>query len=184
MKKIFLFVLMMLTGLYYAQVSVFAAMSSNDPNVVQSFITANPKHPKVPELKKKLMNMRYVGGSGGGDVAAEPKISNLTPKKLEKNINKSKTSESAEKTAAVLTNLFSNDKNNKETVLQIVNRSACELVVKINGKKFYNLNVSSKNQNYILIEKGNYNITTSICGASYTSSKTINANTVITLGVK
>ena len=185
MKKIFLLVFVTATGLYYAQVSVFAAMGSNDPNVVQSFIIANPKHPKIPELKKKLATMRFSSGSGGGDAIAQPKVSTLTPNKLEKNINRSNTSEDAKKTAAVLTNLFNDNKYSKEAVLQIVNRSSCELVVKVSSKKkFYNLNVPSKNQNYILIDKGSYSLTTSICGASYSSNKNINASTVITLGVK
>ncbi len=188
MKKIVLLVMIAVSGMYYAQVSVFTAMNSNDPNVVQSFITANPKHPKIPELKKKLQGMRYtvVSSSGSGnDAEAKPKVSKLTTNKLEKNISKSKTSESAEKTAAILTNLFNDNKYSKEAVLQIVNRSSCELVVKVAGKKkYYNLNVPSKNQNYILIEKGNYNLTTSICGASYTSNKSITASTIITLGNK
>ncbi len=162
---------------YNAQVSVFTAMSSKDPNVVKSFINANPKHPKTPELKQRLLSMSYAGNS---DVA-KPKVSNLTSNKLEKNIDKSKTSEDAKKTANLLTHLFQDDPKSKETILQIVNKSACNLVVKISGKKFYNLTISPKNQNYILIEKGKYNITTSICDAKYSSSKTLNSSTVITL---
>ncbi|QIG90501.1 hypothetical protein G6R40_12930 [Chryseobacterium sp. POL2] len=187
MKNLVLLTMLLISGLYAAQVSVFAAQSSKDPAVVQAFIAANPKHPKVPELKKKLSTMSYtVTTSGSGnDAEAKPKVSKLTASKVEKNINKSKTSENAEKTAAILTNLFNDNRNSKEAVLQIVNRSACELVIKVSGKKkFYNLSVPSKNQNYILIEKGTYNLTTSICGASYTSNKSINASTIITLGNK
>lgn len=167
----------MLSVYFSAQVSVFTAMSSKDPSVVKSFIDANPKHPKTPELKQKLLSMGYAGNSE----VAKPTVTKLTPKKLEKNIDKSKTSEDAKKTANLLTHLFQDDPKSKETILQIVNKSSCNLIVKISGKKFYNLTVSPKNQNYLLIEKGKYTISTSICDAKYSSSKTINSSTVISL---
>jgi hypothetical protein len=53
--------------------------------------------------------------------------------------------------------------------------------VKISGKKFYNLDVPAKNQNYILVDKGYYTLTTSVCDAKYSSVKNINKDIVVTL---
>lgn len=177
MKKIYTFFLLIFSLYCSAQISVFAAMKSKDPAEVRAFVDANPKHPKTPELQKKLLSMRYTVSPE----AAKPVISKLTPEKMEKNIEKSKTSESGKKTAELLTNLFANNATSKQTILQIVNKSACDLVVKVSGKKFYNLNVLPNNQNYILVDKGNYTIVTSICNASYSQTKNLTANTVITL---
>lgn len=180
MRKINALLFLICSAFCVAQVSVFAALKSNDPTEVKTFIDANPKHPKTEELRKKLLTMRYTGSS---DVA-KPVISKLTPEKMEKNIEKSKSSESGKKTAEILTNLFADNKTSKQTILQIVNKSACNLVVKVSGKKFYNLNVPSNNQNYILVDKGQYTIATSICDVTFSQSKNINANTVITLNNK
>lgn len=180
MKKINCLLFLICSAFCIAQISVFAALKSDNPTEVQSFIDANPKHPRTPELKQKLLSMRSTGNSE----IAKPKISTLTSDKLEKNIDKSTTSESGKKTAEILTNLFQNDKKSKQTLLQIVNKSACNLVVKINGKKFYNLTVPSKNQNYIMVDKGSYTISTSICDATFSQTKSLTENTVITLNNK
>lgn len=179
MKKTILFLMLVVSGLYYGQVSIFAALQSNDRSVVEGFIRANPKHPRVPELTKKLQNMGYTS------TEARPTTSKLTASKFEKNINNANSSENAKKTAALLTNLLNDNKYSKDAILQIVNKSDCELVIKVNGKKkFYNLSVPAKNQNYVLVDKGSYTLTSSICGVSYTSNKNISMNLVLTLGNK
>jgi hypothetical protein len=38
-------------------------------------------------------------------------------------------------------------------------------------KKFYNLTVPANGQNYILVDKGSYNVSTSICDATYNQIK-------------
>ena len=65
--------------------------------------------------------------------------------------------------------------------MQIVNKSKCNLIVKISGKRFYNLNVPANNENFILIDKGSYTVTTSVCDAKYSSNKNIGKDIVITL---
>ena len=93
----------------------------------------------------------------------------------------SETSEKNKRTADLLTHMFSNDPNSKEAYVQIVNKSKCNLIVKISGKKFYNLTVPANNQNFILLDKGNYTLTSSICDAKYSSSKSIKGDISITL---
>ena len=94
---------------------------------------------------------------------------------------KGEPSEQAKKTAAILTSLFNNDTNKKEAIVQFVNKSKCNLIIKISGKKFYNLTVPSNGQNYILVDKGSYNVSTSICDAVFNQNKALTKDVIITL---
>lgn len=92
-------------------------------------------------------------------------------------------SEQNKKTAAMLTHLFNNDPMDKEAYINIKNRSKCNLIVKINGKKYYNLDVPAKGQNFVMVEKGEYILTTMVCDAKYSSLKKINKDIEIELNV-
>ena len=96
---------------------------------------------------------------------------------------KSGASEQHKKTAAMLTHMFNNDPMDKEAYINIKNRSKCNLIVKINGKKYYNLDVPASGQNFIMVEKGDYVLTTSVCDAKYSSLKKINKDIEIQLNV-
>ncbi|PTT41760.1 hypothetical protein DBR28_03565, partial [Chryseobacterium sp. HMWF028] len=82
-------------------------------------------------------------------------------------------SEENKRTAAMLTHLFNNDINKNEAYVNIKNRSTCNLIVKISGKKYYNLTVPAKGENFILVDKGEYVMTTMVCDAKYSSIKKI-----------
>lgn len=92
-------------------------------------------------------------------------------------------SEENKKTAAMLTHLFNNDLNKNEAYVNIKNRSACNLIVKISGKKYYNLTVPAKGENFILVDKGEYVMTTSVCDAKYSALKKITQDIEIALNV-
>ncbi|OCA78604.1 hypothetical protein BBH99_07925 [Chryseobacterium contaminans] len=96
---------------------------------------------------------------------------------------KSEPSESNKKTAAMLTHLFNNDINKNEAYVNIKNRSSCNLIVKISGKKYYNLSVPAKGENFILIDKGEYILTTMVCDAKYSSLKKITQDVEIALNI-
>ncbi|WP_265129367.1 DUF6759 domain-containing protein [Chryseobacterium oranimense] len=98
-------------------------------------------------------------------------------------VAKSGPSEANKKTAAMLTHLFNNDMNKNEAYVNIKNRSSCNLVVKISGKKYYNLTVPAKGQNFILIDKGEYILTTMVCDAKYSSIKKVTQDIEIALNV-
>ncbi len=98
-------------------------------------------------------------------------------------VDKSGPSEANKKTAAMLTHIFSNDINKNEAYINIKNRSSCNLIVKINGKKYYNLSVPAKGENFILIDKGEYVLTTMVCDAKYSSLKKITQDIEIALNV-
>lgn len=153
---------------------------SNDPQVIANFVKYNPNNPKTPEFKRKL----YALISGGNSAVAKPTITPLTKKNLEKEVKrdlKDGTNDRNKQTAALLTRIFSNSPNEKDAYIQIENKSKCNLIVKISGKKFYNLTIPANNKNFILVDKGNYKLTTSVCDAQYSSIKNVNKDIVITL---
>ena len=55
--------------------------------------------------------------------------------------------------------------------------------MKISGKKYYNLDVPANGQNFIQIEKGEYVLTTMVCGAKYSSIKKITKDIELQLNV-
>ncbi|PKF74727.1 DUF6759 domain-containing protein [Chryseobacterium sp. PMSZPI] len=95
----------------------------------------------------------------------------------------SEPSEDNKRRAAMLTHLFSTDINKNEAYVNIKNRSNCNLIVKINGKKYYNLSVPAKGENFILIDKGEYVLTTMVCDAKYSSLKKITQDIEIALNI-
>jgi hypothetical protein len=97
---------------------------------------------------------------------------------------KSEPSERSKNTAALLTHMFNNDPMDKEAYINIKNRSKCNLIVKITGKKYYNLDVPARGQNFVLVDKGEYVLTTMVCDAKYSSIKKITKDIEIQLNIE
>jgi len=164
------------------------ALKTTDIKVVAAFIKQNPNHPRVPEFKRKLVAMmNNTKSPKEQEKIAKPIVKPLNKENLKTEVkkgssgSKSGVSEQNKRTADLLTHLFSNDPNRKEAYIQIVNKSNCNLVVKISGKKFYNLTIPAHNQNFILVNKGTYTLTSSICDAKYSATKKVSQDISITL---
>jgi len=189
MKRFLFFLTLFFSVLCCAQSQYTEAQveKSTDPRVIANFIKYNPNHPKTPEFKRKLIAAINNNKTPAKQAAvAKPSIAPITTAKLNTVIKKdvAKTggvSEKNKKTAELLTHLFNSDASSKSAYIQIINKSKCNLIVKISGKKYYNLNVPANNQNFILVDKGSYIVTTSVCDAKYSSSKNINKDIVLTL---
>ncbi|MDR3025702.1 DUF6759 domain-containing protein [Chryseobacterium sp.] len=97
--------------------------------------------------------------------------------------SKAEPSEENKRRAAMLTHLFNNDVNKSEAYINIKNKSSCNLIVKISGKKYYNLSVPAKGENFILVDKGEYIMTTMVCDAKYSAPKKITQDIEIALNV-
>lgn len=189
MKKIVYLLLCFMSFFVYSQSKYTEAQveKSSDPQVIANFIKFNPDHPRTPAFKQKLfalINNEKTPTQASN--AAKPTVAPINTKKLENVVNRdvAKTGEVSpkhKKTAELLNHLFNSDPNSKTAYVSITNKSNCNLIVKISGKQFYNLDVPANNQNYILVDKGNYTITTMVCDAKYTSVKNISKDVVITL---
>lgn len=189
------------------------AESTHEARIIAGFLKQNPGHPKTDYFKRKLIQIIMADNSPEAKPTITPlskdKIAKITNNNeagsaktlasntgnasaartvnyagIDNSSKKSEPSEKNKKTAAMLTHLFNNDPMDKEAYINIKNRSKCNLIVKISGKKYYNLDVPASGQNYILIEKGDYVLTTMVCDAKYSSVKKINKDIEIELNLR
>lgn len=186
MKKTLFLILFCLSGCAFSQTYTVAQVEkTTDMKVVAGFIKQNPNHPKTPEFKRKL----YAMINGDKPAVAKPKVEPLKKREMATTIRKDVRKDGAvsaenKKTAEILTHLLNNDPSKREAFIQIKNLSKCNLIVKISGKKFYNLTVPASNDNYILVDKGTYTITTSVCDAKYSSVKNVREDIIISLNAR
>lgn len=172
----------------FAQSNYSAAQveKSTDPRVIANFIKNNPNDPKTPEFKRKLIAVINSGKSSSQQAkVARPNVKAISTSKLstsiKRDVAKDGSNDKHKRTADLLNHLFNTDPTSRTAYVQIVNKSKCNLIVKISGRKFYNLDVPANNQNFLLVDKGSYTLTTSVCDAKYSSTKNIGKDIVVTL---
>lgn len=189
------------------------AETSNEPRIIAGFLKQNPGHARTDFFKKRLITIIMADNSPEAKPTIKPlskdKIEkivnnselnkgktipvntsntatpqrNVTYASVGNTSKKSEVSDKNRKTAAMLTHIFNDDPSDKEAYINIKNRSNCRLIVKISGKKYYNLDVPAKGQNFVLIDKGEYVLTTMVCDAKYSSLKKITKDIEIQLDV-
>lgn len=188
MKKSLYFLFLFISIFVYTQSKYTVAQveKSTDAQVIANFIKYNPSHPKTPEFKRKLFAVINNDKTPTQQArVAKPTVTAVNTTKLKNEIKrdvaKNGTNTSHKRTEDLLNHLFNSDPRSRTAYVQIVNKSKCNLIVKISGKRFYNLDVPANNQNFILVDKGSYSVTTSVCDAKYSSTKNIGKDIVITL---
>ncbi|WP_312077991.1 DUF6759 domain-containing protein [Chryseobacterium sp.] len=184
------------------------AESSQEARIIAGFLKQNPGHAKTEYFKRKLIGIIMADNSP----EAKPTITPMSKGKVEKittnpdfpsksmasNTNtvtkksvnyastgskKSGSSEEHKRTADYLSHIFNQDDSDPNAYINIKNRSKCNLIVKITGKKYYNLNVPANGQNYVQVQKGEYVLTTMVCDAKYSSLKKISKDIELELSV-
>lgn len=186
-KTLYLFVFL-LSAFSFAQskYTVQQVEKSTDAQVIANFIKFNPDHPRTPEFKRKLVAVINNDKTPSQQArVAKPTVKPVNKAVLAKQVNRDVaahgTNTKHKRTEDLLNHLFNTDPSSKTAYVQIVNKSKCNLIVKLSGKKFYNLDVPANNQNFILLDKGTYSVTTSVCDAKYATTKSIAKDIVITL---
>ncbi len=187
------------------------AENSSEARVVAGFLKQNPNHPKVDHFKRKLMDIimatpspaesKPMMASVGKDKVApkadnfsKPLASNTSLKSAapSRTVNyasvggtskKSGPDEHGKKTAALLTHLFNNDISDTEAYVNVKNKSKCNMEMKISGKKNYNLIIPARSESYVMVDKGDYQLSTKVCDSPYTTSKKIEKDIEIALNV-
>lgn len=67
--------------------------------------------------------------------------------------------------------------------MQISNKSNCDIIVSFSGRKQnYSLNIAKRSKNHILIEKGEYMISSIVCNAQFATNKNIQKDITMVLG--
>ncbi len=191
MKKT-LFLFLFFFSLLYAAQSKYTAEQvekTNDIKVIANFIKNNPNHPKTPAFKQKLANIvmrenQTVAKSAAEKAMDERKLSAAKPSATPSKTPRKGITSEHQKTAETLNHLFNENPNKSEAYIKFRNASNCAIVVKISGRKNYSLNVPAKGENYVLVTKGPYNISSMICGASFSKKKNVTGDFVMFLGTK
>lgn len=199
MKKILLIIsIIILASCNSANVknSTQNILESKNINEIENFLeTAHPDDPRRRILKSKLIALKNSewtkGKKNAQPMVARPIISEI-PVSLMKNSSSSEaeefkhliastSKEHTDKTVKLLNTMFNEDISSKEVILLFKNNSECNLVLRIQGKDFYNMAVPAKGENSIVINKGNYTLTSNVCDVVYSSQKDIKKSIFLTI---
>ncbi|WP_027381186.1 DUF6759 domain-containing protein [Chryseobacterium daeguense] len=171
-------------------------LESKDIKEIESFLkTSHPDDPRRTVLKPKLIALKNAewtkGKKDAKPMEARPVISEI-PTGFFKNSGSSEaeefkqliastSKEHQDKTVKLLNAMFNEDISSKEVILLFKNLSDCNLVLRIQGKNFYNMAVPAKGENFIVINKGTYILTSNVCDVVYSSKKDINKSIFLTI---
>lgn len=196
MKRV-LFSLLLLTSVTAAaQKKKTDILKTSNIKEIENFLaTAHPDDPRRSVLKPKLIALKNTAWTQGAKhakpMAARPIVAEI-PNSVIRRPNSSEAEEFTQlmteasaahkdRTVKLLNTLFDQDINRKEAILLIQNNSDCNMIVRIQGKKFYNIAIASKTENSVVLEKGNYQINSNVCDVKYSSSKSIDNNMIVML---
>ncbi|WP_449400585.1 DUF6759 domain-containing protein [Chryseobacterium wanjuense] len=167
---------------YFKKKLIQIIMADNSPEAKPTIKAVSEDRIKQEILENNSLNSsKTIAANTTGTATPERTVTYASVGGASK---KTGTSEQHKKTAAMLTHMFNNDPMDKEAYINIKNRSKCNLIVKISGKKYYNLDVPANGQNFLLVDKGEYILTTMVCDAKYSSLKRINKDIEIELNLR
>lgn len=171
-------------------------LKSTDIKEIEEYIkNTHPDDPKKSVLKPKLIALKNAEWTKGARTAkpmeARPVISDI-PKSIMRNPNSDDaeefkkliaetSAEHKEKTVKLLNAMFNEDITRKEAILLFKNNSDCNIVLRVEGKDYYNLAVPAHGENFIVINKGSYTLSSNICDIKYFSQKDIKKSIFVTV---
>lgn len=190
MKKILttLLFLILASGSASAQKKTKDILKSTNIKEIEEYLkNAHPEDPKKIVLKPKLIALKNSEWTKGAQTAkpmeARPVMTDI-PNRFMRNSNSNDAEEfkkliaetsdqHKDKTVKLLNAMFDEDITRKEAVLLFRNNSDCNIVLRIEGKDFYNLAVPAHGENFIILNKGSYTLNSNVCDVKYTSQKDI-----------
>ncbi len=171
-------------------------LKSIDIKEIEEYIkNTHPDDPKKSVLKPKLIALKNAEWTKGARTAkpmeARPIISDI-PASIMRNpysddaeefrkLITETSAEHKEKTVKLLNAMFNEDITRKEAILLFRNNSDCNIVLRIEGKDYYNLAVPAHGENFIVINKGSYMLNSNICDMKYISQKDIKKSIFVTI---
>lgn len=171
-------------------------LKSIDIKEIEEYIkNTHPDDPKKSVLRPKLIALKNAEWTKGARTAkpmeARPVISDI-PKSIMRNPHSDDaeefkklitetSAEHKEKTVKLLNAMFNEDITRKEAILLFKNNSDCNIVLRIEGKDYYNLAVPAHGENFIVINKGSYTLNSNICDMKYISQKDIKKSIFVTI---
>lgn len=195
MKKI-IFAITLFSALpISAQKSKSDILKSVNISEIESFLkTAHPEDPRRSVLRPKLIALKNTAWMKPGANKKYTVQANVV--QIPKDILKLKENDEAEefkklmaetpdikkdKTVKLLNQLFTDQLANNEAILLFQNKSDCNVVLRVEGKDFYNLAVPAKGENTLVLKKGNYQLSANVCNVKYLSEKSIMKHTMVSM---
>ncbi len=171
-------------------------MYSQDITQIENFLkTSHPDDPRNPILKKRLVKIKnetWMKGNGNTNTITVPPTNKLVEETVPVNII-NKTDQEFQnliaqeqhnhktKTVNLLNQMFNSDPTSKEVIVLVKNNSNCNMILKVDGSNDYNLPIYGHNENFMVIKKGNYHITSDVCSAKFEKIKNIDKSFVLTI---
>lgn len=199
MKKKFLTILFftfLIPSFTQAQKSSKDILKSTNIKEIEEYLkNAHPDDPKKSVLKPKLIALKNSEWTKGARTAkpmeTRPVITDI-PKGAMRNPNSGDAeefrrlitetaAEHKQKTVNVLNAMFNEDISRKEAILLFKNNSDCNIVLRIEGREFYNLAVPAHAENFIVLNKDSYTLNSNICDVKYSSRKDIKKSIFVTI---
>lgn len=172
-------------------------LKSTNVNEIEEYLgKTHPEDPKKRILKQRIIALKNAewtkGAKNAKPMEARPVFVELPdPLTNKKNTQANQEAfkklmsetpeEHKEKTKKLLNNMFNEDINQNEAILLLKNNSDCDLVLEISGKKFYNLAIPAKGENFIVLNKDLYTFSGNVCDIKYQSSKDIRKSLIVVL---
>lgn len=145
------------------------------------------KQKQIARYKEELLNRPNYANTEHikSEESEKPNMSAKDQAEYEELINESNAVHK-NKTVKILNSLFDNDPNSRESIVLIENKSACDILVKIDGAGGVNFKVAvpAGTQQSTVVQKGSYLFSSTICGAEYLSQKTIQKAIMVSLNNK
>ena len=190
MKKILttLLFLILASGTASAQKTHKDILKSTNIREIEEYLkNTHPDDPKRFVLKPKLIALKNSewtkGASKARPMEARPVMTDI-PNRFMRNSSSNDAEEfkkllaetsnqHKDKTVKLLNAMFDEDITKKEAVLLFRNNSDCNIILRIEGKDFYNLAVPAHGENFIVLNKGSYTLNSNVCDVKYSSQKDI-----------
>ncbi|KMQ67190.1 hypothetical protein ACM39_15580 [Chryseobacterium sp. FH2] len=194
-KKTITFLLLALVpSIVYAQKSAKNILKSTNIAEIEAYLNStHPEDPKKIVLKPKLIALKNEawtkGAKNSKPMEARPIVTDIPSSVMRNSGNAEEfkrlitenSTEHKDKTVKLLNAMFNEDISSKEAILLCKNNSDCNIIVRIQGKDFYNLAVPAHGENFIVVKKGDYILTSNVCDLLYSSKKEIKKGVLITL---
>ena len=162
---------------------------------IESFLkTAHPEDPRRSVLNPKLIALKNAAWMKPG--FSKKYAVQATLVQIPKDVLKLKENNEAEefkklmaetsefkkdKTVKLLNELFTEQIDSDQVILLFQNKSDCNVVLRVEGKDFYNLAVPAKGENTLVLKKGDYHLSANVCDVKYWSAKSLMKHTMVSM---
>lgn len=171
-------------------------LETKNISFIEDFLeNAHEQDPRRSVLKPRLIALKNAemkkNASNAAQMVARPifteisaKSSSLTTEEAEefkKLMSQNSSADHKQKTVKLLNALFDQDISSSDAILLVQNKSDCNMILRLEGKAFYNLAIATHSENSLVLPKGDYKLSSNVCDVKYNTTKEIQKNMLVVL---